>query len=396
MSNPKIRVLLIDDDDYQYLVLQKYLKKIDPQLYELNWVDHYEAALQIIEKQEYDVCLVDYYLDQHNGTEIIRHALDANNKMPMILLTANESKAMDLEAMEAGAVDYLVKGQINPTLLERSLRYAIARKKAEVELAKRNRELQESYRTIREQTKQMHIELEHAKQTQQAILPKQFPEIEGVQLSCKFVPMEKIGGDFYDVFRVDDEHFGLLVADVTGHGISAALISLMIYSIFKDSAVGLASPSIVSNLANARLDGKLPIGKMATMFYAVYHPGDRMLTYVSAGHPPGLVLRPRTQEVIELTSSGMIFGIIPFQVEYEERQFQLETGDKLFLYTDGIFEVVNEDDKMLGAERFQAFLQEHIHLPLSSLLNEVYQYGLNYSGIQGFEDDITFLGLEVI
>jgi PAS domain S-box-containing protein len=125
MTDQPIRVLLVDDDEDDYVITGDLLTEIKGKRFELEWVSRYDEALSVLERNQHDVYLVDYRLGQHNGLELVRHAVTNGCTAPVILLTGQGDQEIDLEAMKAGAADYLIKGQIEAPLLERSIRYAI-------------------------------------------------------------------------------------------------------------------------------------------------------------------------------------------------------------------------------------------------------------------------------
>jgi two-component system cell cycle sensor histidine kinase/response regulator CckA len=130
MDNSSIRVLLVDDDEDDYILTRDLLIEIEQGTFDLEWAGTYEAALEAMEQDRHDVYLLDYHLGERNGLELLREALGNGHRTPMILLTGQEDREVDVEAMKAGASDYLVKGQIDAPLLERSIRYALERARA--------------------------------------------------------------------------------------------------------------------------------------------------------------------------------------------------------------------------------------------------------------------------
>jgi PAS domain S-box-containing protein len=259
-----------------------------------------------------------------------------------------------------------------------------------------DQKLKDSYRTIKTQKELLTEELEQARITQQSLLPLSFPNIPNARMAAKYVPMEEVGGDFYDVFELEPDVFGLLVADVTGHGVSAALLSFMFYSMFSNARNSSCSPELTVSLTNEYLEGKVEDGKFATMFYAVYNATKRTLTYTGAGHPSGLIIRPSSDEIIELDTEGMLVGFFSSEnANFEEKTIQLYPDDRVLLYTDGIVEVLDNHEEMLGSVRLKSLLLENKHIPIGELLEVIYQFGNKFSEFSGFDDDITMLGLEV-
>src|SRR5919109_2068230 len=130
MDNQGLRILLVDDDEDDYLITRDLLSEIKGGKFKLEWVSTYDAALDVIRRNQHDVYLIDYRLGEHNGLELLYKATGNGYKSPMIILTGQGDHEVDVEAMKAGAADYLIKGRIDAAMLERSMRYAIEHKKA--------------------------------------------------------------------------------------------------------------------------------------------------------------------------------------------------------------------------------------------------------------------------
>ncbi len=130
----KLRVLLVEDDEDDYVITRDLLSEIEGSDFDLEWAATYEAAVEALGRERYDVCLLDYRLGAQSGLEVLQEAISDGCQTPIIVLTGTGSRVVDLAATEGGAVDYLIKGQVEPSLLDRSIRYAIARRRSEEEL----------------------------------------------------------------------------------------------------------------------------------------------------------------------------------------------------------------------------------------------------------------------
>jgi len=244
--------------------------------------------------------------------------------------------------------------------------------------------------------KEMIFELEQAKKAQEFILPSKLPSTKRVKIASKFVPLVHIGGDFYDVIELSEHTFGILIADVTGHGIPAALLTFMSAITFKNASPGVFSPKKVLSQTNEILFGQMPGGTFVSMFYLIYDSQKKELTFSQAGHPPGFLLRAQTKEVKKLTTEGMLIGIFPNDhVNFGEEKINLVPGDKIFLYTDAIIEAFSKKGEMFDLKDLESILNEHIDMPIDQLLEEVYQHGLEFSGKSNYDDDATLVGFEV-
>jgi two-component sensor histidine kinase len=143
MDTKPIRVLLVDDDEDDYLITKELLASVAGKPFRLDWLASYDAGLQAIARNEHDVCLLDFRLGARSGLELLREAIANGSRAPMILLTGQGDREVDLEAMQAGAADYVVKGSNNAAALERSIRYSIAQKRAEEALRRLHDELEQ-------------------------------------------------------------------------------------------------------------------------------------------------------------------------------------------------------------------------------------------------------------
>jgi len=150
MDTPPIKVLLVDDDHDDYVILRDLFLEIEVGKFRLEWVETYDAAIERMVRNEYDVCLVDYLLGERNGLELLNEAVKNGCKTPMILLTGKGAREVDMAAMKAGASDYLDKGEIGPSLLERSIRYAIERKRTLEEQIRLISQLQEALAHVKQ------------------------------------------------------------------------------------------------------------------------------------------------------------------------------------------------------------------------------------------------------
>lgn len=131
IEKQQIKILLVEDDEDDYVMTRDMLSEIEGASYSLDWAPTYNAALETINRNEHDVCLFDYRLGEHNGIELLHEAVKNGCKLPIIMLTGHGDHEVDIKAMKAGAADYLIKGKIDASVLEHSIRYAIERKKAE-------------------------------------------------------------------------------------------------------------------------------------------------------------------------------------------------------------------------------------------------------------------------
>lgn len=236
-------------------------------------------------------------------------------------------------------------------------------------------------------------QIEQARKAQEFLLPRQMPQDERLRVALKYFPTAQIGGDLIDIVDLGGDAYGILVADVTGHGIHAALLSFMSAMGFKSTAPGHRSTEWVLRALNETLCGKLHDDNFVAMYYAIMDVETQTLTFTQAGNPPACLVRWRTGDVILLETQGTVIGVLP-TVRLEEKRVPLEPGDKVLLYTDAITESIDPDGEMLGVNGLRSFLSQHGELPIESLLDEVYALGQEYSGREHYEDDFALVGLQ--
>jgi sigma-B regulation protein RsbU (phosphoserine phosphatase) len=193
-------------------------------------------------------------------------------------------------------------------------------------------------------------EMRQAGRVQRALLPEEMPAIDGLDLGASYVTCSRAGGDYYHVLPLPDGRWGLFLADVSGHGVAAAVGMAMLHTLLHSCPEPGAAPSRVLAHINRHLRTVAPEGMFATAFYGVYDPAARRLSYSLAGHPLPL-LRRRNRSVRELERTpGLPLGVLEGD-SWAEKDVTLEPGDGLLLFTDGITEGTNEAGEMFGGER---------------------------------------------
>jgi serine phosphatase RsbU (regulator of sigma subunit) len=202
-------------------------------------------------------------------------------------------------------------------------------------------------------------ELQIANQIQSSILPREVPHLTGLEIVARYVPMSAVAGDFYDFVVVDDRHIGVLVADVTGHGVPAALIASMLKVAFAGQTAHADDPARVLSGLNRVLCGKFE-AHFITAAYVFVDLDKLALRYAGAGHPP-LLIAPHTtahareRESREIEENGLMLGLFP-EATYSSVEIQLDAGDRILLYTDGILEAMNAAREEFGKSRLKEFL----------------------------------------
>jgi sigma-B regulation protein RsbU (phosphoserine phosphatase) len=248
-------------------------------------------------------------------------------------------------------------------------------------------QLDEAYRKLDDEMRQ-------ASRVQHALLPEELPDIDGLELGASYVTCSQAGGDYYQVLPLPDGRWGLFLADVSGHGVGAAVGTAMLHTLLHSCPEPGASPSRVLAHINRHLCTVAPDGMFATAFYGLYQPAARRVTYALAGHPRPL-LRRRGLEVRELEPTGGLPLGVPGDDTWGEQEITLAPGDGLLLYTDGIVEGTNAAGEMFGRER----LADAVRLGprrARRLVQHVERHYLDYRGAAPDLDDRTLLAVVAV
>jgi serine phosphatase RsbU (regulator of sigma subunit) len=244
------------------------------------------------------------------------------------------------------------------------------------------------------QKERLEHELELARQVQQSVLPRVFPRVPGYAFAARNRPARQVGGDFYDLFSLDDDHLGIVIADVSDKGMPAALYMALTRSLLLAEARRAASPRTALAQVNRLL---IELGRpnmFVTVFYGVLQLSAGLLTYVRAGHDRPLLLHDGRVRL--LTGKGAALGILgPDQLHLSAEQAVLGPGDLLVLYTDGLTDVIRPDGQLYDLARFQELLLSHADLSAEAFCDAVFADLAAYQGSAEQYDDMTMLVVEV-
>jgi len=238
-------------------------------------------------------------------------------------------------------------------------------------------------------------EMEIARRIQMSLLPEEPPQVKGLELAGRCVPASAVGGDYYDFFPADGQ-VSFLVADVSGHSVGSALMMAITRSVLRSEIARGKSPAEVLANTNAAMYEDLSQAELfITAFYISYDKRTRIITYANGGHNLPFVWRAREGSYTLLDGDGMLIGVLE-DVSYEERTTELQLGDVLVLYTDGVTEARNKGGEQFGEERLYQVVEEKSHLSAQELLDEIYRRVRQFSGELAQRDDITMLIMKVL
>ena len=342
-----------------------------------------EKALAIASgKEKPDLILLDIMMPEMDGYEVCRR-LKANpdtREIPVIFLTSQTEAEDETKGFEVGAVDYIHK----------PFSAAVVKARVRTHLM-----LREAHALIAQQLVEINTELEMARQIQLSILPSSTPKITGMDIVARYIPMTSVAGDFYDFIVVDERHVGILIADVSGHGLPAALIASMLQVALTAQARHVSEPGKVLAGLNQALCGKFQ-HNFVTAAYVYVDLEKNIMNYAGAGHPPLLLWRKSTRSASQLLENGLVMGQFE-EATYDSLQVPIEIGDRFVLYTDGILETSNPAQEEFGTDRFMQFMETNNKLPAGpfadALLLELARW-LEQPPGEGHKDDISLLAVD--
>jgi sigma-B regulation protein RsbU (phosphoserine phosphatase) len=253
----------------------------------------------------------------------------------------------------------------------------------------------EIVRSTTAQTERVQKELDLARGIQKSFLPDAPPNVPGFDLAALNTPAMEVGGDFYDFIPVALDQYGLVIADVSGKGFSAALFMALSRTMLRANTMGNPTVTETITRANNMIAEQERANMFVTLFYGVLDPRRKTLTYVNAGHNPPLILGRSGGDVVMLEAKGIALGIMP-DMNFEEKEITLRQGDILVLFTDGVTEAVNRRNEMFGQERLAKLVVENKNLSAKELINKIEQSVLEFGEGQPQFDDLTLLAVKVL
>lgn len=348
MNRPPIMV--IDDERAARQLLVRALDRLG---FEGVAASGAMEALELIEQQTPAMIVSDYEMPGYNGADVCRfirgHQDPEVAELPLILLTAHTGEEHEVECLQAGANDFvskpvnlaILKARIDTHLRLHALREQLENKNAELELWRHRHEM----------------DLEAAQITQEAILPNRIPQIEGWDVASRFQPVIQVGGDIYDWQRLADKSWLFWIADATGHGASAALLTTLTKLVFRHATQERGSnPCDILCAANSDFFSILRGKSFMTAACLVLRPEENRFSIAGAGQPPALIRR-KNGVVESIRSHAPPMGIVR-DLSCKSFSAEMESGDIALLYTDGLYSTISPEGLRRGPEWVETILPE--------------------------------------
>ena len=371
-------ILIVDDTPINIQMVQAILKDC----YRIRVATNGFKAIALASSEPApDLILLDVNMPDMDGFEVCSRLKSsaATREIPVIFLTGQTEIEDETKGFEVGGVDYIhkpfssavVKARVHTHLVLRGIREQLSHQLTAIK-----------------------NELETARQIQLSILPGEMPKTDNLDLAARYLPMTAVAGDFYDFIVVDDKHLGAFVADVSGHGMPAALISSMLKIALAAESASASNPAQVLTGLNQALCGKFQ-GHFVTAAYIFIDTESNVIRYAGAGHPPLIVKDNASGKINEILENGLFLGAFP-HATYTSVEVSFKPGDWCLLYTDGIPETTNPAGDEFGINGLKLFLQNDksndSHTFVDRFLQALSDWGQRASH-QEAEDDITLLAI---
>ena len=383
-----VKILSVDDEnDLELLLTQYFRRKIRKGEYEFSFAHNgLEALTMLLKNKDYDIILSDINMPEMDGLTLLTKINEMRNPaLKCIMVSAYGDMGNIRQAMNNGAFDFATK-PIDLDDLSLTIEKAI-------EQIKYIREMQSNS----EQLESLKGDLAIAREIQHAILPRifpPFPENEGqIDIAASMEAAKDVGGDFYDFFRIDDDHIGFSIADVSGKGIPAAIFMAVSRTLIRATGIRGGNPSDCITYSNKLLAKESVDCMFVTVFYGIYTISTGEISYCNAGHNPPIVLKADGTAMELPMPQDPLMGALE-DMTYHDVNMKLEPGETLVMFTDGVNEAMNKDFQEFGDDRLIASLQKCSGQNCQQIIDSVKADVASFVGEMEQSDDITLFALK--
>jgi serine phosphatase RsbU (regulator of sigma subunit) len=397
-----LSVLLIEDNPGDARLIQFMIRDAGSNLFEIEHVERLAHAFERLDSGGIALVLSDLSLPDSQGLDTFTQLHARAPHVPIIVLSGLNDTSLAVQAVHEGAQDYLIKGQVAGQLLVRAMHYAIERKRMTEQLAHYADEL-------RLKNAELEADFNMAREIQQIFLPHEFPLFptaanpsrSALRFSQRYLPAAAVGGDFFDIFAINEHVAGIFICDVMGHGMRAALVTAILRGVVEKLEPAGNDPGEFLTELNRSLYAILRRTQEpfpATAFYLVADARDNSIRFANAGHPSPFRVR-RDGGITESLKTydgrhGPALGLFGKSV-YPTCLCPANEGDLFFLFTDGIYEVENETHEEYGQQRLLSAVTRRFSLPGDELFDELLKEVRDFSHSPEFPDDVCLVGMEI-
>lgn len=374
------KILVVDDEpDLEPLILQRMRRAIRTGRYAFVFARNgVEALEKLTEQEDIDMVLSDINMPRMDGLTLLEQIPKVDPNIRSVIISAYGDMKNIRTAMNRGAFDFVTKPLDFKDLrhtIDRTLKHLIEWRSA---LASRD------------QLVALQNELDVASKIQQSILPTSFPKTSEYEVYANMEPARNVGGDFYDILRLEGGLVGLAIADVSDKGVPASLFMMSSRTLLKGTAIGIPEPGNVLRDVNDLLYEENDTSMFVTVIYAVYSPETGSFMYANGGHNPPLIIHRDGSSTLLPPIGGIALGIAP-GMAFPQDTLVLDRGDTLMLYTDGITEAMDADREEFGIERMQQVFAARPPANSQEATEMIFEAVHTFAGDTPQSDDITCL-----
>ncbi len=379
MEYRRVKILLVEDDPDDVWILRSLLDERWDGPLELIHVEMLSSALEACRRGGFDVLLLDLSLPDSQGLETFLKLSAQAGEIPIVVITGLDDERTAIKAVQAGAQDYLIKGQVDDNLLVRALRYAIER-------SGRDR----AERELRVTSEEFRI----AQEIQRRLFPAEAPRLAGFDIGGAVYPAAATAGDYFDYIPLRDDCLGIVVGDVSSHGMGPALVMAETRACLRTLAQSHDDVGEMLTRANRLLVRDTDDLHFVTLALARLEPKTRRMTYASAGQRGYLFDRGGNVRVLDATSAPL--GIEKEMCVPVAPPVNLEAGQLLVFFTDGVVEAESHGHVRFGAHRAVQLIQSEREKPAAQIVAAIYQAVCDFRGQHSQLDDITAVVVKVL
>ena len=383
-----VKILSVDDEqDLELLLTQYFRREIRKGEYQFFFAHNgLEALTLLLREKDIDIILSDINMPEMDGLTLLTKVNELRNPaLKCIMVSAYGDMNNIRSAMNNGAFDFATK-PIDLDDLSLTIKKAIE----QIEYIKQSQEEHSQLESLK-------TDLAVAGEIQQAILPRIFPPFpeneKELDLAAMMTPAKDVGGDFYDFFRIDNDHIGLVIADVSGKGVPAAIFMAVSRTLIRTIALQGFDPGVCLTKSNDLLCKESIESMFVTVFYAIYNISTGEIEYCNGGHNSPVILKTNGQVEMMPMSKNCLVGTVDGW-QYTSDKVQLGVGDTLMMYTDGVNEAFNTDYQEYGDDRMLQLMRQHNGDDCRTLIEAQMNDVKAFAGAAPQSDDITIMALK--
>jgi sigma-B regulation protein RsbU (phosphoserine phosphatase) len=357
------RLLLVEDSSTVRRMLASILTDAGFEVFTAN--DGREGLARARQEPPPELILTDYEMPELDGAGLCKAIKEDKllRSIPVLMLTTLGQTENKIAGLEAGADDYIQK----PKSPE-EFRELFARISAQLRIADLRGELAGRNRLLESATNKLMFELDLARKVQLALMPRP-PRPRGVlRVAVRYTPANQLGGDVYDFYRLENNRLGILVADVSGHGVNSAMLSGMVKALAAPLSLAVLEPGELLAGLDVATEQYFPEGYFCTGFYLIADEETGLVRFAGVGHPPAIIVGPSGPRTLASNPGMLGIGMVDGTAGDTDR---IEPGESLVIYTDGLTDAMDVSDALFGEERLKTVLQSHYGADPSEILNQI-------------------------